>query len=104
MAGSSCAASVTQLRHDAPAGAVHAVHDALPAVALRPGVQTRHVDGRQTARLHVGHLGDDEPRRGALRVVGRHERGGHPVGGGAIARHGRHDDPRGQRNRAEGER
>jgi predicted GH43/DUF377 family glycosyl hydrolase len=87
------AAAVADLQHDAAAAFVHRFGDGAPSVDLPAVMNARGVDVRLALRRRVGHLGDDEAGARTLRVVGRHDGRGDPVGAGAIARHRRHDHP-----------
>ena len=79
----------------------------LPAFALSDPYVTAHltvrdllvrVDARRARvadrpRRDLRRLGHDQPRRGPLRVVGRHRRGRRQPRSGPTARHRRHHDP-----------
>ena len=101
-AGMRHAANVPQLQHHAPAGRVHGVGHAAPAVHLCFAVNARREAVALALWRDLRGLGNDEAGAGALRVVGGHEFVGHVAGlAGAAARHGRHHQAVGQVQRAE---
>jgi hypothetical protein len=95
-------AHVPELGKNPPAGRVYGLGNFLPGGYLRLGVNAGRINVAHALRRHLGALGDDEARRGALHIVGHHRVGGSGFGvGGAAARHGGHDDAVGQLNGAE---
>nr|GEU28220.1 hypothetical protein [Tanacetum cinerariifolium] len=96
-------AAMPQLHEDLAAGRVHRVGHLAPTAHLRFRINAgRQFEGGGVGR-NVGGLGDDQPRRGALAVVGGVERGGYAAVAGAGARDGRHGDAVGKGKVAEGD-
>ena len=86
------AAGVQQLGVDAAAGRVNRLRDGAPGPYLLDGVQSRRVRIALAAHAGLDTFGDDQSRRGALRVVSRHQRSGQSGPGRSAPGHRGHDD------------
>jgi hypothetical protein len=85
-------AGVQQLGVDAAAGGVNGSRDGAPRPHLLDGVQSRRVRIALADHAGLDTFGDDQPRRRALRVVPRHQRGGQSGPGRSAPGHRGHDD------------
>ena len=91
------AADMPELRDDAPAGGMHRLGHAAPALDLRLAPQPRRVGIAHALRRDRGRFAQDQAEAGALRIVARHQRIGHPVGADRTGpRQRRHHDAVGQ--------
>jgi hypothetical protein len=101
--GMARAAAMPDLKKNPPALGVNGVSDPAPTRDLGLIVNSRlGVEGRVALHRHR-RLRDDQPRRGALGVVFRHERSRHMPGLRAAAGERSHEDSVGQFQRAEAE-
>ena len=87
---------VHELDEDAAPGSVDGIGHFPPARRLLFRVQAGRVSVPTPHRAGVRSLGDDEARRGSLRVVSDHPLGRDTALTGPDAGHGRHDDAVGQ--------
>lgn len=79
-------AAVLELEEHRPAtGGPYGLGDAAPAGDLRRGVDPGDVRVGLPDGVRGAGLGDDQPGRGALGVVGGHECAGDPVGPGPVS-------------------
>jgi hypothetical protein len=81
-----------QLRENPAAGAVDGVGDRLPTGHLLGRMDARRSDVADTLPTRLSRLGDDQPRRCTLRVIGRGKRIWDIVLDRAAARHRSHHD------------
>ncbi len=95
-------AAVLELEEHLPAtGGPHGLGDPAPAGDLRRGVDAGDVRVGLPGGVRGAGLGDDQARRGALRVVRGHEFAGDAVGPGAVTGQRGHDQAAGQFQAAE---
>src|SRR5437868_2383995 len=93
--------SVHKLNEDAPAESVDCIGHFPPGGRLLFRVQTGWICISPPHRARMRSLGDDESRRGSLRIIPHHSLGRNATFVGSDASHGRHDDAIAQFQRPE---